>query len=177
MLQLEWDAAKIGMTAGEIGDALLHGSPRIKSHGEGDVHSFVIRPVSMKEGEAKIVADRLEKVLRAAPRGNAMKPMSTPAADLSGDWRVEVTYTVGSAAHSLRLKASGNTLAGTHRGRLAESPLKGSVDGSKVDFRSALRHEGQSLPYHFRGMLQDGRMSGDVDLGEYGQAKWTATRG
>ncbi|MCC6538696.1 MAG: aminotransferase class V-fold PLP-dependent enzyme [Bryobacterales bacterium] len=178
-LQLDWTQSNLYITAGEIGEQLLHGSPRIKSHGEGDGRAFHIRPVSMKEGDAKIVADRLEAILRAAstqPKpGPAPRP---PVADLSGEWRVALQFSVGSTEHNLTLQASGATLAGTHRGRLAQSAVKGKINGDHVSFRSSLRYEGQALPYDFKGTVAAGgkRMSGEVDLGEYGQAAWSAER-
>lgn len=178
VLQLEWDPARIGLTAGEIGEALLGGSPRIMSHAEGDGHGFHIRPVSMKAGEARQVADRLEAILRTAPKGRAAKKMAAPAGDIGGAWQVEIRYSVGQAVHSFQLQASGNTVSGTHRGLHSETAVKGSMDGSTVWLRSAFRYEGQSLPYHFQGTIEGGgsRMSGEVELGEYGKAAWSATR-
>ena len=178
-LQLDWSQSNLYITAGEIGDQLLHGTPRIQSHGEGDSRAFHIRPVSMKEGDAKIVADRLEAILRSAPtQPPPVKPVA-PVADVSGAWRVALRFSVGSAEHNLTLQANGANLAGTHRGRIAQSAVKGKIAGNQVSFRSSLRYEGQSLPYDFNGTVSaDGkRMSGEVELGEYGKAAWSAERG
>ena len=64
-LNVSWDPKQIGMTAGELGRALLDGEPRIMTQAEGDGHSFLIRPVAMKPGEHKSVARRLFEVLNA----------------------------------------------------------------------------------------------------------------
>jgi len=37
------DPAQVGMTASEVGQALLEGDPRIATHAEGEGHSFLIR--------------------------------------------------------------------------------------------------------------------------------------
>ncbi|MBM3796213.1 MAG: hypothetical protein FJW31_19625 [Acidobacteria bacterium] len=180
-LQLDWSKSDLDITAGQVGQQLLHGSPRIQSHGEGDGRAFQIRPVSMKDGDAKVVADRLEAILRVASiRPRMVKsPAPPPVADVSGEWRVALRFAVGSAEHSLTLNVSGTDLTGTHRGRLAQSAVKGAIEGAHVSFRSSLRYEGQSLPYDFQGTVTAGgkRMSGEVHLGEYGKAAWSAERG
>ena len=54
-----------GRRPGEIGRRLLEGKPHIMSHAEGEGHSFVIRPVALKPGEYKIVAQRLYEIFQA----------------------------------------------------------------------------------------------------------------
>jgi hypothetical protein len=50
------------------------------------------------------------------------------------------------------------------------------IDGDRVEFRSVLPAGGQHLNYTFTGKVAGETMSGDVDLGEYGRARWTARR-
>ncbi len=50
-LNISWDPNRIGLTAGQVGHALLSGEPRIATHAEGDGHAFAIRPVAMKPDE------------------------------------------------------------------------------------------------------------------------------
>jgi hypothetical protein len=54
--------------------------------------------------------------------------------------------------------------------------LKGQIDGDKVELHSAMPVGGQRLTYGFSGRVSGDTMSGDLDLGEYGVAKWTARR-
>jgi hypothetical protein len=42
--------------------------------------------------------------------------------------------------------------------------------------RSILPTEGTQLTYRFDGRLQGKTMEGEVSLGEYGKARWTARR-
>lgn len=175
-LMVSWDPKQVGLTAGEIGRQLLDGEPRIMSHASGKGYSFVIRPVAMRPGEYKLVAQRLTEILRAAPKGVAKKSPAPPALDVTGRWDVDVQYETGSAKHKVFLKAKDNKIAGTHLGWVLEGELKGSVDGDQVEFASTLPVGGQELHYSFSGRVSGDTMSGDLALGEYGRAKWTAKR-
>ena len=175
-LSISWDSKQIGMTAGEVGRALLDGEPRIMTQAEGEGHSFVIRPVAMKPGEHKIVAQQLFKLFNAAPKPTAPKAWEPPTADISGTWEVEMQYEVGSSRHKLVLVAKGNDLSGLHQGWAYQGDLKGHIDGAEVKFHSTHPADGNTLSYTFTGSVSADSMSGEVKLGEYGQAKWRATR-
>ncbi|MBM3738230.1 MAG: hypothetical protein FJW39_20810 [Acidobacteria bacterium] len=175
-IDLAWDPQRYGITAGEIGERLLSGTPRIMSHAEGDGFSFRIRPVAMKEGEARIVADRLERILKAAPKGRRATRPAAPTVNPAGEWNIEIAFNPGSTRHKVRIETNGTELSGKHEGRLGWGPVKGHVDGARVEFSSSWRYQGQTLHYGFRGVMDGGRMSGEVDLGEYGTARWKAER-
>lgn len=175
-LNVSWDPNQIGLTAEQVGKMLLDGEPRIMSHASGEGHSFAIRPVAMRPDDYKVVADRLAQVFRDAPKGRAKTPPAAPAADIAGRWDVEVQYASGSAEHKLFLTTSGNSVAGTHIGWAYEGEVKGAIDGEQVRLQTSLPVGGQRLPYGFSGKVSGNQMSGDVDLGEYGKARWTAKR-
>jgi D-glucosaminate-6-phosphate ammonia-lyase len=175
-LNISWDPKQIGLTAGDVGRALLNGEPRIMTQAEGEGHSFVIRPAAMKPGEHKIVARRLFEVFEAAPKPEPPKPWAAPAADISGTWDVEMHYEVGSSRHKLVFVVKGNNLSGLHQGWAYQGDLKGHVDGAEVKFHSAHPADGNILSYIFTGRLSGDAMSGECSLGEYGQAKWRATK-
>ena len=147
------------------------------SHAEGDGHSFVLRPVAMKTDEYKIVAQRLYEIFRAAPKQSKPKPQpAAPTMDISGTWDAEIQYEVGSARHKLFLTAKENRVTGSHSGWAFQGDLTGRIDGDKVDLRSSLPVEGTRLSYLFQGTAAGDKMSGTVNLGEYGTARWTARR-
>jgi hypothetical protein len=164
------------LTAGEVGRMLLEGEPRIMSHAEGESKSFLIRPVAMKPGEHKIVARRLHEICSSAGSRSADKTSGQPVQDISGSWDVEIRYEVGAARHKLFLTAKGNRVAGSHEGWAFQGDLKGEVSGDQVMLRSSLPAEGNNLTYVFRGAVTGQEISGDVDLGEYGRAKFHAHR-
>ena len=67
-------------------------------------------------------------------------------------------------------------MSGVHSGRIAQGDVRGTIDGNRIEFRSSGRYEGASLSYKFTGTVAGNRMSGEVDLGEYGKAHWMAQR-
>src|SRR5215471_4920116 len=146
-LSVSWDPEKIGLNAGEIGRRLLEGKPRIMSHAEGEGHSFVIRPVALKPGEYKIVAQRLYEIFQAAPKSSPANPApAAPTLDISGIWDVEIQYETGGARHQLVLHTNGNQLTGSHQGWAYHGNVSGVIDGSRVELRSSLPAEGTPLP-------------------------------
>jgi D-glucosaminate-6-phosphate ammonia-lyase len=175
-MNLEWNPQQIGLTAGEIGEMLLNGEPRIMSHAEGEGFAFRIRGVAMKPGESKIVARRLEEIFRKAPKGRPEAQPASPVADLTGSWTVEIKFVAGATQHRLDLRASGNQLSGSHLGRLAQAEINGRIDGDQISFRSSLPYEGTRLSYDFSGKATGTSMTGEVSLGEYGKASWSARR-
>lgn len=175
-LNVSWDKRKVALTAGEVGRQMLDGEPRIMTHASGEGTSFLIRPVAMKPGEYQVVAERLFQVLSSAPPARPAKSLATPATDIAGVWDVDVEYEVGAARHKLFLAVTGNHVAGTHQGWAYEGDLKGQIDGEKVKLRSTLPADGNTLSYSFSGTVSGSTMSGDVQIGEYGRARWRAAR-
>jgi uncharacterized pyridoxal phosphate-dependent enzyme len=176
VMELAWDPEKIGLTAEEVGQQLLEGKPRIMSHAEGPGHSFVIRPVALKEGEYQVVAERLNDVFRRAPRAQPTKPLRPAAVDLTGRWELKLNFVSGSVTHQWQLGIKENAVTGHHAGRITKGDLTGTIDGDKVSFRSILPYESAKLVYDFTGSVTGGELSGDVSLGEYGRGNWSAKR-
>ncbi len=176
VMWVDWDPGQVGITAGELGRLLLEGEPRIASHAEGEGHSFHIRPVSMKPGDYKLVAARLYEIFSKAPRGRATSKLSPPSVNVAGRWELEVEYVAGSSRGTLFLETEGNRLSGVHLGWKLKGELQGTMDGDRIQMRSTLPYEGTRLRYEFSGDMAGNSMSGDVDLGEYGRARWTARR-
>lgn len=175
-LWIEWDPGAIPITAGELHDLLMEGTPRIATHAAGEGHGFLLRPVALKPEEHELIAERLEQVFREASTRTLPPPLAAPAADISGRWEVEVSFALGRANHVLFLEAQGNDVRGTHLGSRARGELEGHIDGSTVRLRSVLPYEGSSLRYTFDGTVSGDRMTGELDLGEYPSARWTAER-
>ncbi len=173
-LDISWDAAKIGYTAGELHDVLMDGEPRIQTHAAGDGYSFQVRVGNCRPEQIDIVAARLENVLRNAPQ--ARRDNAPPAADLNGRWKAELTFVRGKSEHLLFIETHGSRLSGTHQGRRGRSELAGFVQGDRVRFRSRLVHQGEHSSYLFDGRLDGDRIAGDLDLGEYGKGTWSARR-
>jgi hypothetical protein len=50
------------------------------------------------------------------------------------------------------------------------------LSGNEIKFTGGGRVEATRLSYTFTGHVQGDHMSGEVSLGEYGPARWTAKR-
>ena len=83
---------------------------------------------------------------------------------------------MGGAVEPRRLEQDGENVSGTHHGDVLAGDLRGTVAGGVVRFRSSFKYEGTRLGYDFQGRAENGRLSGTVDMGEYGTAKWVAER-
>jgi L-seryl-tRNA(Ser) seleniumtransferase len=173
---IEWDPAQVGITAGEVYDLLLEGEPRIMSHATGDGYSFQVRPPAIRPGDQTLASRRIAEVLRKAPKGAPKKTLATPSADIAGRWEVNVEYSRGTARHKLLLVTNGNRVDGNHIGRRLQGVVSGVVDGDRVRLRSSLPCEGTQLTYRFDGRIKGHAIDGEIDLGEYGKARWTALR-
>ncbi|MBL8213192.1 MAG: aminotransferase class V-fold PLP-dependent enzyme [Bryobacterales bacterium] len=179
-MKVVWDKNKIGITAGEVGQALLNGEPRIMTHAglqeSNQSSEMLLRPVAMWADEYKIVADRIHEILSKAPGPRPKSQPAAPIGQLAGTWEADLTFKVGTARHSFQLTPAANTIVGNYTGRLVKGPIKGQIDGSNFEFSTSCRYEGTSLHYTYKGTLDGDRLTGTVDLGEYGQATFTATR-
>jgi L-seryl-tRNA(Ser) seleniumtransferase len=176
VMNVALDPDKIGLTAGELYELLAGGEPRIMSHASGEGFEFVIRPVSIKPGEQKLVAARLAEIFGKAPKGRPRHSPAPAAAKVSGKWDVEVAFVSGSARHTLYLETNEDRIKGLHLGRKLRGELSGAVDGDRVRFRSRFFYEGSAIDYAFNGRISQDQMSGDLDLGEHGKGRWTARR-
>lgn len=182
MLLIRWDAAKLGITGREIEKHLYDSEPRIVlGNATGDRRSaqpssVTIMPYMMQPDDHKVVAQRLHSVLSNPPKLETPAKPAGSMANIDGQWRLNLRYSCGSSDHQLVFEQKDAELFGTHRGEVTVGDLRGNVDGPEVRFRSRLRYEGTVLGYEFTGRLQADRLSGSVEMGEYGTAEWTAER-
>jgi L-seryl-tRNA(Ser) seleniumtransferase len=181
-LRIRWDGAKLGITGREVEDALFHGSPRITvGDSSGDrrgsmASTLVIMPYMMMPGDDKIAAEAIYRLLSNPPQMAAPPRPSGPPADVDGQWEARLTFTRGSSDHRFIFEQHADKLLGTHRGDVLSGDLTGTVEGNRVRFRSRHHIEGTTLHYEFTGEVQGDTMEGEVAMGEYGKAKWSAHR-
>ena len=175
-LMVEWDPKKIGLTSGELGKMLLDGEPRIQTHAGGEGHSFRLRPCAMYDGEHKLVAARLHEIFSNAPGEQPKPSLKPPTVTIDGSWDVDIQFSVGSTKHKVFFEADGNKVTGQYLARITDAPVKGTLSGNEVKFTGGGKVEATGLHYTFTGHVQGDHMSGEVSLGEYGPARWTAKR-
>lgn len=177
VLSVIWDPEKLNVTSFEIAEELGRSKPRValaaKNEADGKT-SVSITTGQMQAGEEKIVADRLYEVL--SKKRTAKPEMTSPVADLSGRWDVSVNFFSSTSQHAFTLEQDGNWLSGTHKGNLNTGNVNGTIDGNEVKLRSAIPLVGDSLSFLFSGMVTGDTFSGNIHLGEYQTATFTASR-
>jgi L-seryl-tRNA(Ser) seleniumtransferase len=183
-LSITWDPAKLGITGEQVTDILWTTQPRIALAGGGrggrtspNQTGISITAYMMTPDDVPVVGNRIFEVLSARrPQWNPEAP-KTPAGDLTGRWDVRIQFAAGSSEHSLFLKQDGNKLAGTHQGDFVARDFSGSISADDVRISSSVGEvHGAALSYRFTGKLNGDSMSGDLDMGEYLKATWTAKR-
>jgi uncharacterized pyridoxal phosphate-dependent enzyme len=181
-LRIRWDRNQIGISGRTLTKQLFDNDPRIATPGGRDNEdstesSLMITPYMMSPGDEKIVADRLYALLSNPPVHEAAAAPQSPSTDVSGQWDVLIEYAAGSSNHKLHLRQQGNRINGTHQGDFVSRDLTGSIDGDKVQMRSAYTEQhGDALFYSFTGTVTGDEMSGTLDLSEYLTATWAAKR-
>jgi len=177
VLHIMWDPAKYPVTGYEIAEEVGRNKPRIALGNRDETDgttSIQITPGHMQPGEEKIVADRLFEVLS---KKRDFKPeMVKPAANLSGRWDVEVQYALSTSQHSFVIEQDGNWIQGTHKGDFDTKNMVGTIEGDEVKIRSTIPIVGNIIIYLFSGKLKGDIISGDIHMGEYLTAKFTAKR-
>ena len=181
-LTIRWDASVVGITGEELVQMLDRGTPRIlvdggRGHRPDMMESSIgIMPYMMQPDDHRIVAETLVKYLKN-PGVHENPPVdSGPNADLSGTWDAHVRYNVGEGYQLWAISQSGTGLTGMQKGEFFSAALKGTVQGSHVMLHSNMVADGQEFPWTFTGVLKGTVLSGDVNMGEYGKAVFTATR-
>jgi seryl-tRNA(Sec) selenium transferase len=181
-LRILWDGGRLGITGTEVAKALLDSEPRIVVAGgtgtrpDKMASTVTVTPWMMMPGDDKVVADRLVAVMSKPPKfENPVEPQGTPAT-VQGQWDLQIAFGRGSAHHSLIIEQNSKSLAGTHRGEYVEGDLAGTVGAGRVQFRSSQKMEGTRLSWEFTGSVSGDGMEGSVNMGEYGEAQWSARR-
>jgi seryl-tRNA(Sec) selenium transferase len=181
-LKLEWDGNQLGITGKEVSRILLDTEPRIVlAGGTGSrpdkmASSVSVVPYMMMPGDDEIVAQRLYAMLSKPPKIESPQIPTGEPVSVAGQWQLEMQFSRGSATHTLILEQHGEELVGTHEGEFVSGDLTGTVHANKIDFRSAQKIQGQILSYEFTGSVDGDKMAGKVNLGEYGEAAWSADR-
>jgi L-seryl-tRNA(Ser) seleniumtransferase len=184
-LSIRWNTDQVGILGDEVSRLLWSGEPRIALNGGGrrgrggapSETGVSIVAHMMSPGDEKVVADRLFQVLSTAPKRLPARESVPPATDVTGEWNVRIEFAGGSSTHFLFLQQREGQIQGTHRGDFVARDLSGTIEGDAVRFTSNYTEQhGDALTFRFTGTVTGDQMGGDLDMGEYLAAKWSATR-
>jgi seryl-tRNA(Sec) selenium transferase len=176
-LMIRWDPENLNISGYQVAEDCARKAPRLAiGDGDDDQKAWVtITPSQMQPGEEKIVADRLHKLL-SAKRPAMNRDLKSAEVSVSGHWEVEVHYFTSVSNHTFFLEQEDNWVHGTHKGEFDMWEMVGMVEGDEVKFRSRFRAPGDHVTFHFWGKVSGDTMEGDVHLGEYLTAKFTAKK-
>ncbi|WP_276361782.1 aminotransferase class V-fold PLP-dependent enzyme [Daejeonella sp. H1SJ63] len=177
-LRIFWDPAKFHVTAYEVAEELGSTKPRVAigSRDESDgTTSIDIVSSHMQDGEEKIVADRVFEVL-SRKRNPKSDVMAAPAANLSGIWDVDVKFFSSTIRHTINIQQDGNWINGTHKSQFDERSIGGTLEGNLIKLSSTMQRPGDRITFYFSGTVSVDKMSGDIHMGEYRTAKFTAVK-
>jgi hypothetical protein len=97
--------------------------------------------------------------------------------DLSGTWDISVDTQNGVSTPTLKLKQQGENITGEYAGRMGTGQVSGTVKGDQIDFQVSRNMDGNIFVIRYVGQVVDpDKMMGEADLGDYGNATWTAKR-
>lgn len=182
-LRVQWDMAKIPLEGHEVEDLLWNANPRVAVSGSGSFLPFPpniepnirINTSQLKDGEEKIIADRVFEVLSKPP---IIERNLDPADfNIGGEWDVRIEFAATVSNQTFVLVQKKNGIVGTHYGSYASRKLEGNIHRNEVLIRSTYTLDGVRLNFTFNGGVEsDLIMGGNVSLSEYGNGKWEARR-
>ena len=185
-LVVSWDPAKLHVIGEEIAEELARTKPRIalgggsfrgnRSEPDNGKTSISVTAWMMQPGDDKVVADRIYEVLsrKRSPRPDP----PAPAMNLSGRWDVNVEFFSSKSQHVLFLQQDGASVNGSHKADFSVRDVQGVIEGNQIKLRSNTveRGSGDSVPFVFAGTGTGDAFSGTLYMGEYLNARFTATR-
>lgn len=177
-LRIYWDPSKFHVSGYEVAEELGSTKPRVAigSRDEQDGSTSIdIVSSHMQDGEEKIVADRVYEVLtrKRSPKSDRME---APSVNLSGLWDVDVKFYNSTIRHTIHLQQDGNWLSGSHKSQFDERNISGTIEGDQIKLSSIMRRPGDSITFYFSGIVSSDNMSGDIHMGEYRTAKFSAVK-
>ncbi len=121
--------------------------------------------------EAFLAAALVAMFVTVIPTAKAADP-----ANVNGVWDVTVESPQGTGKPTITIKQDGETLTGTYKGRMGETPLKGTIKGNDIKFSITVSPQGQDLVIEYAGTVDGDTMKGKAKFGEYGEGNFTGKK-
>ena len=182
--RVSWDYENISITGTDISNEFYSTKPRIALSGGGidnnGMTNVSMGAKGMQPGDDKIVADRLFEILSKKYEKKPPQGMEPAIPRISGRWDVDIDFYSSKGRHSFFIEQDGNSVKGSHKGEFTTRDMTGTVDGNKIRLSSNERHQGfqmeHNIPFNFTGTATNDTMEGEIAMGEYLAAKFTAKR-
>lgn len=95
---------------------------------------------------------------------------------VTGTWKLTLETQNGNSNPTVTFKQEGEELTGTYKGRLGESPLKGTVKGSDIKWTIKVNAQGNELQIDYTGTLDGDTMKGKAKFGDFGEGTFTGKK-
>lgn len=177
VLYVSWDPSKFHVNGFDVAEELGRNKPRIALADRGDkdgLSTISITTGQIQAGEEKIIATRLHEVL--SKKRSPKAEMTSPVANLSGSWDFSIKFFSSTSQQAMNLQQDGNWIQGTHKSDFQDRTINGTIDGNNVKLESTVKVIADDIDYQFFGTINGDTMSGDIHLGEYRTATFTAVR-
>lgn len=175
---ISWDPERFNITGPEMAEMLAQTQPRIAVHSgsnEQDKTTFLrVTSGQMQPGNDKVVADRIFELL--SKKYPEPKEMTAPSGDISGRWTVDIQFYSSKSQHTFILEQDGNWIQGSHKGDFSFREMFGTIEGDQVKLSSSERMIADNVPFIFSGTLSGDTITGQIYMGEYINASFTANR-
>ena len=97
--------------------------------------------------------------------------------DPSGTWRWEFDAQGTLIESRLKLDRNGKTLSGTYDDQNVDADIEnGKFDDGNITFDFTVDLEGNEITVSFSGQAEEDAITGQVDIGEFGEFPWEAKR-
>jgi D-glucosaminate-6-phosphate ammonia-lyase len=177
-LVISWDPTTFNITGIDVAEELSTKQPRIAVHSsyldDSGKTSITISSGQMQPGNDKSVSDRVFEIFsRNNPKP---KEMTAPIASLVGRWDVDIEFYSSKSQHTFYIEQDGNWLSGTHKGEFTTRDMYGIIDGDQIKLSSSDRLLADNITFIFYGTASADNLTGEIFMGEYIRAKFTAKR-
>jgi L-seryl-tRNA(Ser) seleniumtransferase len=177
-LTISWNPDKFNINGQSVAENLSTNEPRIAVHysrrDEDDSTYIRISSGQMQPGNDKLVAKRIADIL--SKKHPKPAEMIAPGTDISGRWDVDIEFYSSKSQHTIFVEQDGNWIQGSHKGDFSMRDMVGTIEGDHVKLSSSDRHIADNINFIFSGNVSGDTMSGQIYLGEYIRAKFSATR-
>jgi imidazolonepropionase-like amidohydrolase len=100
-----------------------------------------------------------------------------PAAQLGGNWTMNLSSPQGPMDITMTVNQSGNTFTGTMTSMMGTLAIdEGRIAGRNATWSMTMQFGGQSMTINYRAQVDGNRMTGSAELGTFGSATFTAER-
>jgi seryl-tRNA(Sec) selenium transferase len=177
VLRITWDPNKFNITGEEVAEEFGRNKPRIAvgSMSKDNFTGINITTGQMQPGEAEQVAERVYNFM-SQTRTAKNNDLKAPAVSLTGTWKFDIQFFSSKSAHQITLTQDGNWLQGSHKGDFSTRECVGAIEGNEIKLKSQERQAADNLTYIFSGTVSGETMTGNIHMGEYRTATFTATR-